>query len=223
MRKRGSIDRAVIDPKTFAVELYDSADQRINKNKLSAGEKQIYAVAMLDALARTSGNHLPIIIDTPLGRLDSQHRNRLVNKYFPSASHQVILLSTDTEIDLHHYSDLERHCVKKLHITFDWIADARVRTGYFFSDGERTYHDSLEFDLTQRLFVADISKVARSTPNIRELRCYPFAKSGLCWLRLPISQDKNLTHRHCSVNTKEFTNCCSKNTVRTIPMSERWR
>jgi DNA sulfur modification protein DndD len=46
-----------------------------------------------------SGRRLPIAIDTPLGRLDSSHRGNLIEKYFPSASHQVILLSTDTEID----------------------------------------------------------------------------------------------------------------------------
>jgi len=133
MRKRGSIQRAEIDAKTFSVELFATDGARINKNKLSAGEKQIYAVAMLDALARTSGNHLPIIIDTPLGRLDSEHRNKLVNQYFPSASHQVILLSTDTEIDLHHYSDLQRHCAKRLHITFDQESGcSSVEEGYFF-------------------------------------------------------------------------------------------
>ena len=49
-------------------------------------------------LARVSGKHLPVAIDTPLGRLDSSHRQNLVERYFPSASHQVILLSTDTEI-----------------------------------------------------------------------------------------------------------------------------
>jgi DNA sulfur modification protein DndD len=134
MRKRNSICRAEIDPKTFAVELYGLEDQRINKNKMSAGEKQIYAVAMLDALARTSGNNLPIIIDTPLGRLDSEHRNKLVNQYFPSASHQVILLSTDTEIDSYHYVDLEKHCARKLHIAFDQDRGCSgVEPGYLFS------------------------------------------------------------------------------------------
>lgn len=37
-------------------------------------------------------------IYTPLGRLDSSHRNNLVEKYFPQARHQVLVLSTDTEI-----------------------------------------------------------------------------------------------------------------------------
>ncbi|MED5579907.1 MAG: DNA sulfur modification protein DndD, partial [Nitrospinota bacterium] len=49
-------------------------------------------------LARSSGRPIPTIIDTPLGRLDSSHRNHFVERYFPSASHQVLLLSTDEEI-----------------------------------------------------------------------------------------------------------------------------
>jgi len=56
------------------------------------------AIAFLWGLARVSGRNLPIAIDTPLGRLDSSHRHNLVERYFPTASHQVILLSTDTEI-----------------------------------------------------------------------------------------------------------------------------
>ncbi|MGJ3560356.1 hypothetical protein ACR6C2_24885 [Streptomyces sp. INA 01156] len=48
---------------------------------------------------KVAGNHLPSVIDTPLGRLDSRHREHLVDRYFPYASNQVLLLSTDEEID----------------------------------------------------------------------------------------------------------------------------
>jgi DNA sulfur modification protein DndD len=88
-----------IDTETFAATLIDAHGREIPKNALSAGEKQIYAIAMLWGLARTSGRPLPMIIDTPLARLDSDHRSNLMERYFPNASHQVILLSTDTEVD----------------------------------------------------------------------------------------------------------------------------
>ncbi|MET0002061.1 MAG: DNA sulfur modification protein DndD [Candidatus Thiodiazotropha sp.] len=97
---------ASIDPKTFSVTLLSDKGREVNKDELSAGEKQIYAISLLEALARTSGRRLPIIIDTPLGRLDSVHRANLINNYFPYASHQVIILSTDTEVDEDFYKDL---------------------------------------------------------------------------------------------------------------------
>ncbi len=80
------------------IQLYDLEGKLIPKQRLSAGEKQILAVSLLWALTRMSEKNLPVVIDTPLARLDSSHRQNLVQRYFPSASHQVILLSTDTEI-----------------------------------------------------------------------------------------------------------------------------
>lgn len=98
-RKQGFVADVRIDSATFATTLIDSDGREIAKSSLSAGEKQVYAIAMLWALARTSGRALPMIIDTPLARLDSEHRTALVERYFPEASHQVIVLSTDTEVD----------------------------------------------------------------------------------------------------------------------------
>ena len=48
-----------------------------------------------------------MIIDTPLGRLDSDHRHRLIESYFPYASHQIVVLSTDTELDQQNFKDVE--------------------------------------------------------------------------------------------------------------------
>lgn len=100
-RKPGLVTDVSIDPTTFATRLFDSSGTEIAKSALSAGEKQVYAIAMLWSLARTSGRPLPMIIDTPLARLDSDHRGNLIERYFAAASHQVIMLSTDTEVDAH--------------------------------------------------------------------------------------------------------------------------
>jgi DNA sulfur modification protein DndD len=93
--KAKSVD---ICPETFNVTIYRKNGKVLPKTELSAGEKQMYAVAVLWGLADVSGRPLPLVIDTPLGRLDKTHRRRLVEEYFPTASHQVIILSTDTEI-----------------------------------------------------------------------------------------------------------------------------
>lgn len=98
-RKEDFVSDARIDPETFAVTLFDAHGRELPKSDLSAGEKQVYAVALLWALARTSGRPLPLIIDTPLARLDAHHRASLVERYLPVASHQVVVLSTDAEVD----------------------------------------------------------------------------------------------------------------------------
>ncbi|HEY9890535.1 MAG TPA: DNA sulfur modification protein DndD [Candidatus Sericytochromatia bacterium] len=98
LHKSDLVHRVAIDTHTFSLSLYDLSGQLVPKHRLSAGEKQLLAIAFLWGLARVSGRYLPIAIDTPLGRLDSSHRTNLVERYFPTASHQVILLSTDTEV-----------------------------------------------------------------------------------------------------------------------------
>jgi DNA sulfur modification protein DndD len=98
LHKSNLVHRVAIARDSFCLSLYDPNGQLLPKQRLSAGEKQLLAIAFLWGLARVSGRNLPIAIDTPLGRLDSSHRNHLVERYFPTASHQVILLSTDTEI-----------------------------------------------------------------------------------------------------------------------------
>lgn len=98
LHKSNLVHRVEIDTETFSLSLFDRAGQPVPKHRLSAGEKQLLAIALLWGLARASGRQLPVAIDTPLGRLDSSHRNNLVERYFPQASHQVLILSTDTEI-----------------------------------------------------------------------------------------------------------------------------
>lgn len=132
-RKGDIVQDAKIDPRDFTVTLFDQAGREVPKKRLSAGEKQIYAIAMLEALGRTSGRNLPVIIDTPLGRLDSKHRTKLVESYFPIASHQVIVLSTDTEVDFPFYEGLQNHISHAYHLSFDPEEGAtKVESGYFW-------------------------------------------------------------------------------------------
>lgn len=79
---------------------------RISKRDLSAGEKQLFSVGLIYALGKMAHASMPLVIDTPLGRLDKAHRRRFVGHFLPSASHQVILLSTDTEIVGPLYDDI---------------------------------------------------------------------------------------------------------------------
>lgn len=97
-RKRNFIDRVEIDPQTFTITLY-RAGQVFPRSQLSAGEQQIFAVATLWALREVSGRPLPVIIDTPLSRLDDEHRRAMLAEFMPQVAQQVIVLATTTEID----------------------------------------------------------------------------------------------------------------------------
>jgi len=130
---------AKIEPNTFSVTLLNDFGHEIPKESLSAGERQIYAIAMLDALAKTSGRKLPIIIDTPLARLDSKHRKKLVENYFPNASHQVIILSTDTEIGKPYLKSLQEHISHSVMLDYDASkGSSDIETGYFWKSEEIT-------------------------------------------------------------------------------------
>ena len=139
-RKHNLVQRIEIDPRTFAVTLYDRRDRSIPKAKLSAGEKQIYAISILWGLAKTSGRPLPMIIDTPLGRLDSDHRRHLIEGYFPHASHQVVVLSTDTELDQQNFKMLSPHVSHAYHLVYDHIegsTNAKKRYFWRIKDSEK--------------------------------------------------------------------------------------
>ncbi|MFA0676708.1 DNA sulfur modification protein DndD, partial [Vibrio sp. 10N.222.51.A6] len=126
---------ATINPVTFDVELIDEHGIKINRKAMSAGEKQIYAISILEALGKTSGRKLPIIIDTPLGRLDSHHRDKLVENYFPTASHQVVILSTDTEIDKNYTRMIQDDIARTYEICFDGATkSSSLKQGYFWKE-----------------------------------------------------------------------------------------
>jgi DNA sulfur modification protein DndD len=133
LRKKSLISALHIDPQKFSLELLGADGQTISPDRLSAGERQLLAVSMLWGLARASGRPLPTVIDTPLGRLDATHRINLVERYFPYASHQVLLLSTDEEIDEGHYQTLKPSIGHTYKLEYD---DAKgvtsVKSGYFW-------------------------------------------------------------------------------------------
>jgi DNA sulfur modification protein DndD len=135
LRKQTLVERILIDPTTFAITLYDDAGQAITKQRLSEGEKQIFAISVLWGLARASARPLPAVIDTPMARLDAAHRQHLVERYFPNASHQVIIFSTDTEVDRQYYQALQPSIARAYHLSYD---DQNKRTvgeeGYFWKE-----------------------------------------------------------------------------------------
>lgn len=132
LRKQSLIQRVEIDPATFRITLYDTSGEVLPKERLSEGEKQIFAISVLWGLAKASPRPLPAIIDTPMARLDSEHRGHLIERYFPHASHQVIVLSTDSEVDRSSFKDLLPHVSHSYHLRYDEDEKrTEVEDGYF--------------------------------------------------------------------------------------------
>ena len=102
--KKNLIEKIKMDSETLDISYINERGEYVPKDSLSAGEKQLMVIAILWALAICSKKKLPVIIDTPLSRLDSQHRTAIISTYFPNASDQTIILSTDTEIDRTYYN-----------------------------------------------------------------------------------------------------------------------
>ena len=132
--KSDLISDIIIDNSTYEIVIRDTKGKEIRKSGLSAGEKEIFAVSLLWGLAQTSQIKLPIIIDTPLSRLDSTHRDNIVERYFPSAGEQVVILSTDTEVDNTYYEKLEKYLTGAGQLVFDKNRQLTVfKKGYFWS------------------------------------------------------------------------------------------
>lgn len=125
-RKEHLLSAVEIDPQTFHVELLGEDGGPLKVSELSAGERQLYALAWLQSLRQVSGRQLPLIIDTPLARLDEQHRARLVNNYFAEVGEQVLLFATTAELD----ADLLLELKPMLARLYELRQDAGARESY---------------------------------------------------------------------------------------------
>lgn len=137
-RKADMTHQVKINQENFKIELIDKLGNIVNKKRISSGEKQIYAFSMLESLGKVSGRNLPFIVDTPLGRLDSNHRTRLIENFFPKIGEQVIVLSTDTEVDEDFYDALMPHISKSYEIIYNESeGSSNVDSGYFWSNSSK--------------------------------------------------------------------------------------
>lgn len=114
------------------ISLLDQDDNEIRKESLSSGEKQIYISCLIKAILNESIQSLPIFIDTPLGRLDEEHRDNITKKYYPALSEQVVLFSTNSEITPKRYKDISAN-ISKSYLLYNDGANTNLKPGYFQS------------------------------------------------------------------------------------------
>ena len=139
LHKENLITKVTIDKESFEITLYDKDENAIPKDLLSKGEQQMFATGVLLALAKTSGKPLPFMIDTPLARLDVSHRDNMIEKFFPYASHQVVIFSTDSEISEEYYQQLLPYLSRSYAMEYlPGKGKTKQHLGYFWNDkGER--------------------------------------------------------------------------------------
>jgi DNA sulfur modification protein DndD len=87
----------------------------------------LIATSLLWALKAVSAKTVPLVIDTPLGRIDRDHQDNLLKYYYPHVGEQVIILPTDSELDERKYSLLKPYICQEFQLRNQ--------------DGESTAHD----------------------------------------------------------------------------------
>ena len=133
--KKNLISRIDMDAVTLDFVYLNADNQIVSKESLSAGEKQLMVISLLWALAICSKKKLPVIIDTPLSRMHSVHRVALIKTYFPNASDQTIILSTDSEIDKHYYEIMKDTVGDEFTLVYDdELKCSKIKKGYFLGD-----------------------------------------------------------------------------------------
>ena len=133
--KKSLISRIKMDPVSLDMIYLNEKEDEVPRKSLSAGEKQMMVIALLWALAICSKKRLPVIIDTPLSRLDSLHRQAMVSVYFPNASDQTIILSTDSEVDLKTYEMIKENVGDEFTLNYDEkTKSTSIKVGYFVEE-----------------------------------------------------------------------------------------
>lgn len=135
-RKQDEFGKIEFDINTYTIRLYNDKNQEISITDRSAGEMQIISSALIWALTKSSRYSLPMIIDTPLGRLDSYHRSYLIKHYYKELSEQVIILSTDTEITDDYVKQIEDNTYKQFTLDYDQNRKYTLIKPGFFSSKE---------------------------------------------------------------------------------------
>ncbi|HBH1337156.1 TPA: AAA family ATPase [Clostridioides difficile] len=106
---------------------------KVDIDEFSSGEKQIYVLCLYWALLKSSGIEIPFIIDTPYARIDDTHRNSITSEYFSTISHQIIILSTNTEIDEKLYKIIKPKLSREYVLEYDSKNKKTIQNkGYFF-------------------------------------------------------------------------------------------
>lgn len=110
----------------FHMTYQDDRGQPVARASISAGMRQLVAMSMLWALKDVADRPLPVVIDTPLGRIDRENRALLMTEYFPQAGNPLVLLPTNSELSEEDYEGLDHRIAMRYEIENDDGVNARI-------------------------------------------------------------------------------------------------
>ncbi|MCC5946644.1 MAG: AAA family ATPase [Bernardetiaceae bacterium] len=98
---RDMIDRVELSENlaNLTFKIFHKHGNEISLTELNTASKQVVVQVLLKSLHKYGDYNPPVMIDTVMGVLDKESRTTLLENYFPSLSHQTILLSSDSEIE----------------------------------------------------------------------------------------------------------------------------
>ncbi len=109
LKKEGyEADKIILD-ENFNINLFDIDGNAMDILSSSSGQKQIIATALIWGISEYIAEDIPMIIDTPLGRLDEKNQSLILNKFYPEVSKQVIILPTPSELKHDGFKSLTKH------------------------------------------------------------------------------------------------------------------
>ena len=93
----------------FDIYLINENNEKLSVFSASSGQKQIIATSLIWGVSEYLGKNIPMVIDTPLGRLDIENQKLILKEFYPNASKQVIMLPTPSELRAEEFKLLENH------------------------------------------------------------------------------------------------------------------
>jgi len=116
----------------FSLHYLDANSRPVGMGNLSAGMKQLVTQALLWGLKDVSGKEAPVVVDTPLARIDRLHQENLITRYYPKAGPQVIVLPTDSELDREKYALLKPHVYREYRLANPEGDHTQVEAGGYY-------------------------------------------------------------------------------------------
>ena len=104
----------------------------ISIDSLSKGEKQIFVMSLYWAMMKQSKCQLPFIIDTPFARIDTEHRTNIVEHFFKRLPGQLLILSTNEEINAKHMQAMSDSISNSFMLEFGEDKRTRIAENRYF-------------------------------------------------------------------------------------------